>query len=230
VRIRKLSLVGTDDAASISVQALATSPPDIQAAYVFAHGAGAGMEHPFMERIATGLAARGVACLRYQFPSMEAGKRRVDSPAVAQRTVRAAVALAGKLWPDAPLFAGGKSFGGRMTSQAQALDPLMRVRGLVFLGFPLHPAGKPSTTRAEHLADIRVPMLFIRGTRDALAEDACFDEAVSRLGRTASRVDIAAADHGFEVLRRSGRSSDEVMKEVLDAMVHWMRPLSDPAG
>lgn len=210
--------------------ALATTPATPLAAYVFAHGAGAGMTHPFMSHIANALADRQIACLRYQFPYMEAGKRRVDNPAVAEATVRAAVALAGELWPATPLFAGGKSFGGRMTSQAQSLQPLPGVRGLILLGFPLHPAGKPSVTRAAHLAAIRVPMLFIRGTRDTLAEAALFEEGIQGLGKTATRVDVAEADHGFEVLRRSGRSREEVLEEVLNAMVRWIAPFTASRG
>ncbi|KQP15800.1 alpha/beta family hydrolase [Pseudorhodoferax sp. Leaf267] len=213
------------------VSALATTPDTADAAYVFAHGAGAGMEHRFMQAVAEGLAARRVACLRYQFPSMQAGKRRVDSPAVAHDTVRAAVGLAQQLWAAMPLFAGGKSFGGRMTSQAQAIAPLPGVRGLAFLGFPLHPAGKPSVARAEHLADVDIPMLFVRGTRDALAEAAPFDEASAPLARRATRVDIAEADHGFSVLRRSGRTDDEALDEALDALVVWTQAWHiHPAG
>lgn len=206
-----------------TVSAIATCPDAVDAAYVFAHGAGAGMEHPFMAAVAQGLAARRIACLRYQFPYMQAGKRRVDGAEVAHATVRAAVAQAGALWPQAPLFAGGKSFGGRMTSQAQALDPLPGVRGLVLLGFPLHLAGKPSVVRAEHLAAVTVPMLFIRGTRDALAEAAPYGAAMAPLGRTATRVDIAEADHAFAVLKRSGRTDDEVLTELLDAFAAWTR-------
>ncbi|MGE0805134.1 MAG: alpha/beta family hydrolase [Burkholderiaceae bacterium] len=213
-----------------TVSAIATTPDAPNAAYVFAHGAGAGMAHPFMSHIADGLADRHVACLRYQFPYMEAGKRRVDSAAVAQATVRIAAALASELWPGTPLFAGGKSFGGRMTSQAQSAQPLPGVHGLAFLGFPLHLAGKPSTARADHLAAIRVPMLFVRGTRDVLAEASHFDEVMLRLEKTATRVDIAEADHGFEVLCRSGRNRDEVLEEVLNAMVHWMALSTTPLG
>lgn len=216
--IRQLQLTTARDDV---VAAIATAPDTVDAAYVFAHGAGAGMDHRFMQAVAEGLAARGVACLRYQFPYMQAGKRRVDGPAVAHDTVRAAVGLSQQLWPATRMFAGGKSFGGRMTSQAQAIAPLPGVQGLVFLGFPLHPAGKPSVTRAEHLADIGIPMLFVRGTRDALAEAAPFDEISARLRPLATRMDIADADHGFSVLRRSGRTDDEVLDETLDAVVAW---------
>ena len=153
-----------------SVSGVLESPPEAKACFVFAHGAGAGMTHPFMAGIASGLAESGIATLRYQFPSMEKGSRRPDSPKLAHATVRAAVAKASQLLPNLPLIAGGKSFGGRMTSQAQALAPLPNVRGLAFLGFPLHPAGRPSQERGQHLFDIHIPMLFLQGTRDALAD------------------------------------------------------------
>ncbi|HVR50747.1 MAG TPA: alpha/beta family hydrolase [Pseudorhodoferax sp.] len=208
-----------------AVAAIATQPcPSAAplAAYVFAHGAGAGMEHAFMKDVAQGLARRRIACLRYQFPYMQAGKRRVDSPATAHATVRAAVALAHERWPATPLFAGGKSFGGRMSSQAQAQSPLPGVRGLVFLGFPLHPAGKPSVARAEHLAAIQIPMLFIRGSRDALAEAGPYASMQAGLAGIASCVDIAGADHGFAVLRRSGRTDAEALDEALDALLAWV--------
>ena len=163
--------IAIPDAAPVS--ALLIRPRDARAAYVFAHGAGAGMAHASMQAIAQGLGDRGIATLRYQFPYMESGGKRPDSPAVAHRAVRAAITAAERYCDGLPLIAGGKSFGGRMTSQAQALTPLPGVRGLVFLGFPLHPAGMPSNDRAEHLAGIRIPMLFLQGTRDALAEPGC---------------------------------------------------------
>src|ERR1700761_8161926 len=147
-----------------SVSALLTTTPKVEACYVFAHGAGAGMTHAFMAAVASGLAARGVATLRYQFPYMEKGRKRPGPPAIAHAAVRAAVATAAQHCPGLPLIAGGKSFGARMTSQAQAKAPLDGVRGLAFFGFPLHPAGKPSVDRAEHLADVRIPMLFLQGT------------------------------------------------------------------
>src|SRR6266550_4837273 len=152
------------------VSGLLLAPPKPQACYVLAHGAGAGMAHPFLAAVAAELKQRGIATLRYQFPYMEAGGKRPDPPKLAQATVRADVAEAGRLLPGLPLVAGGKSFGGRMTSQAQAAAPLAGVRGLAFLGFPLHPAGKPSDARATHLSDVHVPMLFVQGTRDKLAE------------------------------------------------------------
>jgi predicted alpha/beta-hydrolase family hydrolase len=206
-----------------TVSGLVQSPPDPFACYVFAHGAGAGMGHSFMGAVSEGLAARGIATLRYQFPSMELGKKRPDPPPVAHAAVRAAVAQAVQRFGALPLFAGGKSFGGRMTSQAQALDPLPGVKGLVFVGFPLHPAGTPSTVRAEHLAEVRVPMLFVQGTRDELADLARIRDVVSKLGASATLMEIAEADHAFHVLRRSGRSDEEVLAEILDGMTAWMR-------
>jgi hypothetical protein len=180
------------------------------------------MSHSFMETVASGLAERGVASLRYQFPYMEKGSRRPDSPAMAQDTVRAAVAEAGRRCPGLLRIAGGKSFGGRMTSQAQASTPLEGVRGLAFLGFPLHPAGKPSIDRAEHLSDVRVPMLFLQGTRDNLAEMRLLEPVVDRLGPLATLHRVREADHSFHVLARSGRNDREVMEEILDAFAAWV--------
>jgi uncharacterized protein len=204
-----------------SVSALMIRPAEARACYVFAHGAGAGMTHPFMETFAAGLGDRGIASLRYQFPYMEKGSRRPDPPAVAHATVRAAVAEAGRSCPGLPLIAGGKSFGGRMTSQAQAIAPLAGVRGLAFLGFPLHPAGKPSSDRAKHLAEVRVPMLFMQGTRDTLAEVTQIEPVVTSLGPSASLHLVRDADHSFHVLARSGRNDREVMKEILDTFSTW---------
>lgn len=205
-----------------AVSALLLRPPRARAAYVFAHGAGAGMRHPSMEAVATGLAERGIATLRYQFPYMEKGSKRPDPPALAQATVRAAVAEAARHCGDLPLFAGGKSFGGRMTSQAQAKAPLASVRGLVFLGFPFHAAGKPSSERAKHLADVKIPMLFLQGTRDALAELGLLEPMVKGLGGRATLHLVQEADHSFHVLKRSGRNDAEVMAEVLDAFAAWV--------
>ena len=204
-----------------SVSALLICPAKVRACYVFAHGAGAGMSHPFMETFATGLGERGVASLRYQFPYMEKGSRRPDPPAIAHAAVRAAVADAGRACPGLPLIAGGKSFGGRMTSQAQAMAPLSGVQGLAFVGFPLHPAGKPSSDRAKHLAEVRVPMLFLQGTRDTLAELALLEPVVASLGPLASLHIVKEADHSFHVLARSGRNDREVMTEILDAFADW---------
>ncbi|VIO66583.1 hypothetical protein CI1B_17050 [Bradyrhizobium ivorense] len=209
-----------------NVSALLLRPAEPRAAYVFAHGAGAGMAHPSMQTIAAGLAERGIATLRYQFPYMEKGSGRPDPPAVAQATVRAAVAEAARRCGDLPLFAGGKSFGGRMTSQAQAKAPLAGVRALVFLGFPLHAAGKPSSERAAHLAEVKIPMLFLQGTRDALAELDLLQPMVRGLGARATLQLVKEADHSFHVLKRSGRNDGEVMAEVLDAFAAWVTKLS----
>jgi len=193
--------------------------------YVLAHGAGAGMQHRSMASVAEGLAARGIATLRYQFPYMEQGKRRPDPPPLCHATVRAAVAAAALQAPGLPLIAGGRSFGGRMTSQAQALAPLAGVRGLAFLGFPLHPAGAPSDTRAEHLAQVSLPMLFLSGTRDALAERALLEPVVGRLGQRATLSLIEDADHSFHVPAKSGRKDAEVLAEVLQRLAAWIDTL-----
>jgi predicted alpha/beta-hydrolase family hydrolase len=205
-----------------SVSALLVRPPQARACYVFAHGAGAGMTHASMETIARGLGERGIATLRYQFPYMENASKRPDPPAVAHAAVRAAVAQAMQSCPDLPIVAGGKSFGGRMTSQAQAIAPLAGVRGLAFLAFPLHPAGKPSSDRARHLSDVKIPMLFLQGTRDALAELSLLEPVVKSLGSLATLHLVKEADHSFHVLARSGRNDREVMTEVLDAFAAWV--------
>ncbi|HKY87788.1 MAG TPA: alpha/beta family hydrolase, partial [Pseudorhodoplanes sp.] len=180
-----------------------------------------GMAHPFMAVVATELAERGIASLRYQFPYMEAGGKRPDLPKLARASVRAAVMEAARLLPSLPLIAGGKSFGGRMTSQAQAASPLPDVRGLAFLGFPLHPAGKPSDERAGHLADVKIPMLFLQGTRDALADVKLLRGVVKRLGTRATLTLFEDADHSFHVPARSGRKDADVRREMLDAFAEW---------
>lgn len=205
-----------------SVSALLSAPADARAGYVVAHGAGAGMRHPFMSNVANGLAARGVATLRYQFPYMEKGSRRPDSPKIAQATVRAAVAQAARTLPRLPLIAGGKSYGGRMTSQAQAETPLDGVRGLAFLGFPLHPPGKPSSERAEHLSRIAVPMLFLQGTRDDFADLDHLEPLVARLDKRATLRLFDGADHSFHVPVKSGRKDAEVMAEMLGTLTDWI--------
>jgi uncharacterized protein len=192
---------------------------DAAVCYVLAHGAGAGMTHPFMEAIAHELATRGVATFRYQFPYMEKKSRRPDPPKVAEACVRAAAAEAVRLAPDLPLIAGGKSFGGRMTSQAQATVPLPGVRGLVFLGFPLHPAGKPSDVRGEHLARVRVPMLFLQGTRDKLAELSLLRPLCMQLGATLR--ELGEADHSFHVPARTGRKDADVLAAMAGAIAVW---------
>jgi len=211
----------------LRVSGLLQAPAQPHSCYVFAHGAGAGMTHAFMAAVAQGLSERGIASLRYQFPYMERGSRRPDAPRLAQATVRAAVAEAARELPGLALFAGGKSFGGRMTSQAQALSPLPGVLGLVFVGFPLHPAGKPSDERATHLPDIAVPMLFLQGTRDELAQLDLLQPVVSRLGSRATLEVFEHADHSFHVPARSGRKDAQVMEELLDRMTSWVRAVLD---
>jgi hypothetical protein len=206
-----------------AVCALLTKPARPAAAFVFAHGAGAGMSHSFMDSVANGLAVRGIATLRYQFPYMERGSKRPDPPALAHAAVRAAVAAAGSKLPDVPLIAGGKSFGGRMTSQAQAASPLPGVRGLCFFGFPLHPAGKPATERGAHLAQIGVPMLFLQGTRDALADIDLIGPLVASLGKTATLHPVADADHSFHVPARAGRKDADIMNDMLDVFAGWAK-------
>lgn len=205
-----------------SVSALWLAPKNATAAYVFAHGAGAGMAHKSMAAIADGLAERGVASLRYNFLYMERGSKRPDTPALAHGVVRAAVEHARMLAPTLPLFAGGNSFGGRMTSQAQALAALPNVGGLIFFGFPLHPAGKPSADRAKHLDDVKIPMLFLQGTNDALAELDLLKPAVKHLGKRATLALFEHADHSFHVPAKSGRKDPEVLAEILDTTAAWM--------
>ena len=197
-------------------------PAGARACFVLAHGAGAGMNHPSVALVASGLAERGIATLRYQFPFMEGGSKRPDAPTVAHAAVRAAVREANSLVPGLALVAGGRSFGGRMTSQAQALDPLPNVRGLAFLAFPLHPAGRPSCDRATHLHDVHLPMLFLQGTNDALAEIARLRTVVADLGRRATLHALDQADHAFHVPARSGRTDAEVREELLDVLAEWI--------
>jgi predicted alpha/beta-hydrolase family hydrolase len=203
------------------LSAILMKPARARACFVFAHGAGAGMSHPFMEQIAAALYARGMATLRYQFPFMEKGSKRPDQPAVAHAAVRAAVAEARRRCRGVPLVAGGKSFGGRMTSQAQAVAPLDGVQGLAFFGFPLHPSGRPSVARAEHLSDIRIPMLFIQGTRDKLAEPGLLAPVLKTLGRKASAHMVDQADHAFHVPARSGRNDGDVLTDIADGFARW---------
>ena len=195
---------------------------DAKALYVFAHGAGVGMHHANMESNARGLAERGVATLRYQFPYMEKGSKRPDPPRIAHAAVRAAVAQAGDAAGGLPLYAGGRSYGGRMTSQAQSLAPLPGVRGLAFLGFPLHPAGEPGIERADHLAQVEIPMLFVSGERDALARLDLLKGVVDGLGDRAILHVVACADHSLKVPASSGRTNAEAEAEALDAMAEWM--------
>jgi predicted alpha/beta-hydrolase family hydrolase len=204
------------------VSGLLQTPPEARACYVMAHGAGAGMAHPFMAAMANGLAERGVATLRYQFPYMEQGSKRPDTPKLAQATVRAAVAEASRLLPELALFAGGKSFGGRMTSQAQAASPLSGVCGLVFLGFPLHPAGRPSDERGAHLSAVQIPMLFVQGTRDQLADLQLLQTLAGQLGARATLTLFQDADHSFHVPARTGRKDSEIMAEISDVLADWI--------
>lgn len=205
-----------------AVSALATVPQDPSACLVFAHGAGADMNHPSIAGICNGLAARGIATLRYQFPYREQGSRRPDPPKLCHQTVRCAVVAAHALMPALPLIAGGKSFGGRMTSQAQALAPLPDVRGLCLFGFPLHTPQQVSTTRADHLSSIHIPMLFLQGTRDAMAAHSLMQGVVERLSAPATLKLIEHADHAFHVLVRSGTTDAQVMESMLDEVARWI--------
>ena len=200
-------------------------PASAHACYVFAHGAGAGMTHTFMEGFANDLAACGIATLRYQFPYMERGSRRPDAPKVAHAAVRAAVEESSRSAPGLPLFAGGKSFGGRMTSQAQAAAPLAGVRGLIFVGFPLHPAGKPADARGAHLRDVAIPMLFLQGSRDELADLALLHPLVSQLGARASLRLFEDADHAFHVPARTGRTDAQLRAQMAGAVADWIATL-----
>ena len=215
--------IAVDDQRQVS--GILIAPPKARVCCVLAHGAGAGMAHPFMAAIADGLAERGIATLRYQFPYMEQRSKRPDSPKVAQATVRAAVIEASKLVPGLFLVAGGKSFGGRMTSQAQAASPLPGVRGLAFLGFPLHPAGRPSDERGHHLFQVKIPMLFLQGTRDALADTKLIEGLVQQLGSQATLKLYPDADHSFHVPARSGRNDADIRSELLDDLAAWMEKI-----
>jgi len=203
------------------VSALLVWPTDARMLYVLAHGAGAGMCHPFLDRMAAILAERGVATLRYQFPYMEKQQRRPDPPAIACAAVRAAVAAAARAAPGLPLIAGGKSFGGRMTSTAQSQEPLPGVVGLAFLGFPLHPPGQPGVTRAQHLDGVNIPMLFLQGDRDEFAELILLRQVVQRLGKSALLRVVKGGDHSFNVPKSSGRTAEDGRAELADAIVAW---------
>lgn len=218
--VGELLTITVDPTTQVSARWL--EPAGARVAYVFAHGAGAGMEHPLMQAIAVELAELGIATLRYHFPYFERGSRRPDPPPVCHATVRAAVAAARGRGGDLALFAGGRSFGGRMTSQAQAHAPLPGVRGLVFLGFPLHPAGKPAVERAQHLERVHIPMLFLQGTRDALADTTLITQTTEGLAAQSTLVWAADADHSFHVPSRSGRKDPQVRRELLEAAAAWM--------
>jgi predicted alpha/beta-hydrolase family hydrolase len=208
------------------VSAILMQPDNARACYVLAHGAGAGMKHASMDKIAEGLADRGIATLRFNFPYMEKKQGRPDQPAVAHAAIRAAVKEAVRLCPGLKLVAGGKSFGGRMTSQAQSKAPLPDVKGLAFLGFPLHADKKPSTERAEHLADVEIPMLFLQGTRDGLADLGLLKPVIAALGTKATLHEVEGGDHSFAVLKKSGRTNEEALTEVLDTLAAWIDGLA----
>jgi len=216
--------IAVDDA--IHVSGLLQAPQNARACYVLAHGAGAGMNHAFMTAVAAELAERGIATLRYQFPYMEKGSKRPDPPKLAHATVRAAVAEAARRVPKLPLIAGGKSFGGRMTSQAQAAAALPSVRGLAFLGFPLHPAGRPSRERGDHLFDVEIPMLFLQGSRDQLAMLDQIEPVCKALGARATLEIFPDADHSFHVPAKTGRKDKDVRADVLDRLAAWIGGLA----
>lgn len=207
------------------VSARLDTPRDAWAGLVLGHGAGAGMRHPFLERVASELRDRGVATLRYQFPYMERARRRPDRAPILIATVRAAFDTARERFVGVPLFAGGKSMGGRMTSTAAADGLLSGVRGIAFIGFPLHPVGRPSDDRADHLFDVPVPMLFVQGTRDALADLSLLEPVCERIGSAATLHVVEGADHSFHMLKRSGRTDDEALVEVVDSVADWMRSI-----
>jgi predicted alpha/beta-hydrolase family hydrolase len=223
VSARPLTIQVDDEHA---VSALLLAPANAHACFVFGHGAGAGMQHLFMTAVAIELAARDIATLRYQFPYMERRSRKTDPPALCHATVRAAVVAASRELPGVKLIAGGKSFGGRMTSQAQAESPLAGVRGIAFLGFPLHPAGKRSTERAAHLGQVGIPMLFLQGTRDELADRSLLNPVVDGLGALARAQWFEAADHSFHVPAKSGKNDRQVLIEVVDALAQWVKSVA----
>jgi uncharacterized protein len=214
--------VSIDVDAATRVSGLLTSPPAAKACFVVAHGAGAGMQHPFMANLAADLAGRGIATLRYQFPYMEKGGRRPDPPARCHATVRAAVDAAHALLPALPLFAGGKSFGGRMTSQAQAANPLPGVRGLAFLGFPLHPPKQPSDSRAAHLLKVEIPMLFLQGARDVYAEPELLNPLITLLAERATLMLMPDADHSFRVPARSSLTDRQINDDMINGLAGWI--------
>ncbi len=209
-----------------AVSGLLCVPPQAKVLYVLAHGAGAGMRHPFLERMAIVFSERGVATLRYQFLYMEKRQHRPDPPALAVAAVQAAVVAAARAAPGLPLIAGGKSFGGRMTSTAQSQAPLPGVRGLAFLGFPLHPPGKPGVSRAEHLAQITIPMLFLQGDRDEFAEPALLGQVLHQLGERATLHAVDGGDHSFKVSKRTGRGPEDIQGELADTLVHWWESIA----
>lgn len=219
------TLLSIEVKSGLRVSALLQLPQNAHACFVLGHGAGAGMNHAFMSDLAAALEQRGVGTFRYQFPYMETGSRRPDPPALCHVTIRAAVEEARRRAPNVTLIAGGKSFGGRMTSQAQAAKALADVRGLAFVGFPLHPAKKPSSERGTHLSDVKIPMLFLQGTRDDLADLSLLEPLVEKLGAHAMLKRVEGADHSFHVLARSGRNDRQVMDELAESIASWARTL-----
>jgi predicted alpha/beta-hydrolase family hydrolase len=203
------------------VSAILVRPPKAHRLLVLAHGAGAGMHHPFLEALTRELADAGVASFRYQFPYMEQRRRLPDGPGVLTATVRTAASAAAEAAPELPLLAGGKSLGGRMTSLAASQEPFEKVQGLVFFGFPLHPPNRPGTKRAEHLPRVNVPMLFLQGTRDAFASLELLRPICAELGSRAALRVFETADHSFHVLKNSGRTDIEVMHELAQAVAYW---------
>lgn len=220
-KAKEITIIVSDRAKSVS--GLLLAPSDSKALLVLAHGAGAGMRHKFMEAIADRLAAQSIGTLRYQFPYMEKRIKRPDSEAVLTDTVRAALATAKKHAGDLPVFAGGKSMGGRMTSLAAAKAPLDGARGLIFFGFPLHAAGNPGAERGNHLADVKVSMLFLQGSRDALAQLKLLKPLCRRLGKNAELFVIEGGDHSFHMLKSSGKSDDEILDAVAEKAAAWMK-------
>jgi predicted alpha/beta-hydrolase family hydrolase len=212
------------------VSAAMLVPQKARALFVMAHGAGAGMRHPFMEALARSFAASRIATLRYQFPYMEKGSKRPDSPAVLTSTVRAAIAAASEHNSGLPLFAAGKSMGGRMTSLAEASEPLPNVAGLVFFGFPLHAAGKPSSERGAHLFEVAKPMLFLQGSRDGLADLQLLKPLCDKLGRRAELFVVEGGDHSFHMLKRSGRSDGQMIEVLAQTVASWAGRMTGQAS
>jgi hypothetical protein len=223
--VKELRFTATKSAGDVS--ALLLRPKNAQWLFLFAHGAGAGMRHPFMEAAARCLADRGIATFRYQFPYMEQGSKRPDFKPILFETVRSAVAAAAEVSGGLPLLAGGKSMGGRMTSMAAAEEPLTDVRGLVFFGFPLHPAGQPSTERGDHLSNVTVPMLFLQGTRDTLADLTLLRPICKRLGKRATLHIVDGGDHSFHMLKSSGRTDSEVLDGLAETVGEWAITLDE---
>ncbi|MBX2990717.1 MAG: dienelactone hydrolase family protein [Bacteroidetes bacterium] len=225
-RAKELSFHASESSGRVS--ALLLKPKNATCLLLFAHGAGADMRHHFMENASQELARNGIATLRYNFPFTEKGSRRPDPKPVLLATVRSAVALAGSIAEGLPIFAGGKSMGGRMTSLAASEEPLPRVNGLIFFGFPLHPAGEPSTERAQHLSNVKLPMLFLQGTRDALADLGLLKPVCKKLGKRATLFVIEEADHSFHVPKRTGRSDEDVLTELARTFTEWSSELISP--